>query len=370
MTVIVIEFCIVILGMALTAVLFHRFPVLPDPTEIIATTPSISVIIPARNEEKNLPLLLRDLSAQTTAVREIIIVDDMSEDGTARVAQEHGAKLIRLDTNPEGWTGKTWACHNGADAAAGEIFLFLDADVRLGKDGIRSLVEAFRKAGCAISVQPYHRTEKVCEQFSMMFNLIQIAANGTSLPRPLDIGLYGPVIFISRSDYEKVGGHESVRSSVVEDMALGTRLREVGVPYRLFIGSPSVSFRMYAGGLRDLLHGWTKNIASGAARIPLVLFAAVFFWIASLLSVPIQIIKFSASRNGPWLLIYCALYVVWVIVLALLSRRVGRFKIWTIALYPLLMLVMTGVFIVSAFRKLFGLKVKWKGRDIATGEKR
>jgi len=370
MTVIVVEFCIVILGMALTAVLFHRFPVLPDMTEEITDTPSISVIIPARNEEKNLPLLLRDLGAQTTAVREIIIVDDMSEDGTARVAQEHGAKLIRLEDKPEGWTGKSWACQNGADAAAGEIFLFLDADVRLGKDGIRSLVEAFRKAGCVISVQPYHRTEKVYEQFSMMFNLIQIAATGTALPRPLDIGLYGPVILISRSDYEKVGGHESVRQSVVEDMALGTRLRETGVPYRLFVGSPSVSFRMYASGLRDLLQGWTKNIASGAARIPLALFAAVFFWIASLLSVPIQIIKFSASQNWPWLLVYCMLYLVWVLVLAILSRRVGRFKLWTLVFYPVLMPVMTVVFIVSGFRKLFGLKVKWKGRAIATGEKR
>ncbi|MBN1892009.1 MAG: glycosyltransferase [Clostridiales bacterium] len=369
MTVIVIEFCIVILGMALTAVLFHRFPVLPGATGERTTTPSISVIIPARNEEENLPLLLRDLSAQSATVREIIVVDDMSEDGTARVARENGAKLIRPDNKPEGWTGKTWACQNGADAAAGEILLFLDADVRLDPDGICSFVEAFRKAGCVISVQPYHRTEKLYEQFSIIFNLIQIAANGTTLPRPLDIGLYGPVILISRSDYEKVGGHESVRQSVVEDMALGTRLRETGVPYRIFIGSPSVSFRMYASGFRDLLQGWTKNIASGAARIPIALFAAVFFWIASLLSVPIQIIKFSVSQNWPWLLVYVALYLVWVLVLIFLARRVGRFKPWTIVFYPVLMLLMTGVFIVSAFKKLFGLKVKWKGRAIATGEK-
>ena len=60
----------------------------------------------------------------------------------------------------------------------------------------------------------------------------------------------------------------------------------------------------------------------------------------------------------------------WVLVLAILSRRVGRFKLWTLVFYPVLMLVMTVVFIVSGFRKLFGLKVKWKGRAIATGEKR
>jgi len=369
MTVIVIEFCIVLAGMALTALLFHRFPVLPDATEDPPGALSVSVIIPARNEESNLPLILRDLREQTCPVGEIIVVDDMSEDSTAQIASAHGARLIRLDAKPEGWTGKSWACKNGADASEGEMLLFLDADVRLEKDGIQTLLQAYRAEGCTISVQPYHRTEKLYEQFSMIFNFIQIAANGTALPKPLNIGLYGPVILIARPDYEKIGGHESVRKSIVEDMALGARLRETGTPYRLFIGNPSVSFRMYRNGLRALLQGWTKNIASGASRIPLPLFAMVFLWIASLLSGPIQIIKFSATQNWPWLLVYCGIYIVWVIVLMLLSRRVGRFKRWTIIFYPVLMLVMSGVFAVSAVKKLLGLKVKWKGRDIATGDK-
>lgn len=369
MTVIVIEFCIVLAGMALTALLFHRFPVLPDATEDPPGALSVSVIIPARNEESNLPLILRDLREQTCPVGEIIVVDDMSEDSTAQIASAHGARLIRLDAKPEGWTGKSWACRNGADASEGELLLFLDADVRLEKDGIRTLLQAYRAEGCTISVQPYHRTGKVYEQFSMIFNLIQIAANGTTLPKPLNIGLYGPVILMARADYEKIGGHESVRRSVVEDMALGARMRETGTPYRLFIGNPSVSFRMYGNGLRALLQGWTKNIASGAARTPLPLFAMVFFWIASILSVPIQIIKFSVSQNWPWLLIYCGIYVVWVIVLMLLSRRIGKFKHWTILFYPVLMIVMSGVFIVSVFSRLFGLKVKWKGREIEAREK-
>jgi len=56
----------------------------------------------------------------------------------------------------------------------------------------------------------------------MIFNLVQIAANGTALPKPRNIGLYGPVILISRQDYEKAGGHRRVKSSVVDDMALGS----------------------------------------------------------------------------------------------------------------------------------------------------
>lgn len=369
MTVILIEFSIVLAGMAITAILFNRFPVLPDATSDTLKPPSVSVIIPARNEESNLPLLLKDLSEQKLQATEIIVVDDASEDATSQVAIENGARLIRLDSKPEGWTGKTWACKHGADAAKGELLLFLDADVRLGKDGIRALVQAYLKENSAISVQPYHITEKMYEQFSIFFNLIQIAANGTTLPKPLNIGLYGPVILISGQDYKKSGGHESVRKSIVEDLALGAQLRKTGVPFRLFIGNQSVSFRMYANGFRALIQGWTKNIASGAARTPLALFAMVFLWIASLLSVPVQMIKTTMSANWTWLIIYSTLYLIWVIVVALLAKHIGRFKRWTIIVYPVLMLMMSGVFVISAIKKLFGLKVKWKGREIETGEK-
>jgi len=368
MTVILIEFSIVLIGMAVTAILFCRIPRLPDATRDITKIPSVSIIIPARNEESNLPLLLQDLSDQTLPATEIIVVDDASEDATSQVALANGAKIIRLDSKPEWWTGKSWACKNGADAATGELLLFLDADVRLGKDGVKALVQAYLTEGTAISVQPYHKTEKLYEQFSIFFNLIQIAANGTALPKPLNIGLYGPVILISGQDYLKSGGHESVRKSVVEDMALGAQLRKTNVPYRLFIGNQSVSFRMYAGGFHALLQGWTKNIASGAARTPPVLFAMVFLWITSLLSVPIQITKTLISANWPWLIAYSGLYFIWVIIVILLVKGVGKFKRWTLIFYPVLMIVMSGVFIVSAIKKMFGLKVKWKGREIETGE--
>ncbi|NLX75252.1 MAG: glycosyltransferase [Synergistaceae bacterium] len=249
MTCILVELAIVLVGLAVTAILFHRFPTLPAAErDTVANYPSVSVIIPARNEEVNLPLLLSDLYAQTLPIHEIICVDDNSEDSTAQIIAASGARLIALNTKPNEWTGKTWACQNGADAATGELLLFLDADVRLGPNGLRLLLAAYRQAGCTVSVQPYHKTEKMYEQLSMMFNLVQIAANGIGLPEPYNLGLYGPIILISRREYEKVGGHESVKNNVVEDVALGLRLKNVGLPFRLYIGNHDVSFRMYANG--------------------------------------------------------------------------------------------------------------------------
>ncbi len=369
MTLILIEFAIVLAGLAAAAVLFYRIPVLPAVKSEPAVYPSVSVIIPVRNEEKNLPLLLADLSAQTLPIHEIICVDDDSEDSTAQIALANGAKLISLGPKPEGWTGKSWACQNGAHAATGELLLFLDADVRLSSEGIRTLLLAYMQANSTVSVQPYHKTEKMYEQISMMFNMVQIAANGTALPRPRNLGLYGPVILISRRDYEKAGGHESIKTSVVEDMALGLQLKNAGLPFQLYIGNRDVSFRMYGGGLRSLLQGWVKNMATGAAKTPATVFIMVFLWIASLISVPLQIIKFTFLMNWPWLIIYSVLYIVWVGLLAVFTSRIGHFQVWTLIFYPILMLVLVGVIAVSAIKKLFGFKVRWKGRSIMSEEK-
>lgn len=369
MILIIIEFVIVLVGLVVTAILFYRIPTLPAVNESLSDYPTISVIIPARNEEHNLPSLLTDLKEQTLPNLEIICIDDDSEDATGQIAFENGVKLITLKSKPEGWTGKSFACQNGADAATGELLLFLDADVRLGAEGIRSLLSAYLQQGYTVSVQPYHKTEKIYEQLSMMFNLIQIAANGTALPTPHNIGLFGPIILISRQDYEKAGGHQRVKSSIVDDIALGSQLNKAGLKFSIYIGNRDISFRMYADGLRSLLQGWVKNMATGAAKTPALVFMMVFLWVASLISVPLHIVIFSILMNWLWLGIYSVLYIVWVCLLAVLTRRVGKFHVWAVILYPILMLVMLGVIIVSVFKKLFGLKVKWKGRSIRTEEK-
>lgn len=369
MTLIIIEIVIVLIGLAVTAVLFYHFPRLPETRSMDGHFPTISVIIPARNEEKNLPLLLKDLHTQSEAPFEIICVDDESSDSTAQIGESHGVRVLSLRDKPQGWTGKSWACQNGANAATGELLLFLDADVRLEQNGILRLMEAYSDYNCTISVQPFHKTEKAYEQFSMLFNFIQIAANGTALPKPLGVGMYGPVILISKSDYNKIGGHENVRKSIVEDMALGARLKEVGIPYMLFVGDKDISFRMYGDGLKGLLQGWIKNIAAGALKTPPHVLGMVFFWIASLISVPLHVISFAVSGNILWILIYSLLYIIWVVLLSFYSKRIGKFRLWAIAFYPILMVGFLGIFAVSIFKKAFGLKVIWKGRTIAKEEK-
>ena len=362
---ILINMCV---GIAFSVLLFYRFPGLP-PAKNGKGFPTVSIIIPARNEEKNLQLLLEDLKNQSLKPHEIICVNDDSSDSTGAVAQAFGATLINLHGKPEGWTGKTWACQNGADLASGSLLLFLDADVRLGKDGLARLVQANQAADCTISVQPFHTAREPYEQFSFLFNLVQIAANGTTLPRNTSIGVHGPVLLIAKADYAKIGGHASVRQCVVEDMVFGQRLKQSCLPYQLFIGDEDISYRMYPGGLRSLVQGWVKNFAFGATETHPLVFLMIILWFGSLITVPIYLVLSAVSADMPMLAVYGLLYLLWVFALGTLANRIGRFHVLPIIFFPVLVAGFLLIFIVSLITKVFGLPVRWKGRVIAGEDK-
>ncbi len=104
----------------------------------------------------------------------------------------------------------------------------------------------------------------------MFFNIVQFAANGLGVPKGNHIGLYGPVILISRENYDKSGGHEQIKESIIDDIALGIELKKAGIPFKLFLGDKDIYFRMYSGSFSDLFRGWLKNIAQ-ALLLPLLL---------------------------------------------------------------------------------------------------
>jgi len=358
-----IELIIILIGFGMTFLLFYRIPALPDAPESPGQI-SISVIIPARNEETTLPLLLADLARQTLAPTEVICVDDASTDGTAAVAKRFGVRVLCIAEKPDGWLGKSWACQTGANVAAGELLLFLDADVRLRPDALSRIAAAYQANRQTLSVQPFHEAVALYEQFSLFFNLVQIAANGTSLKSPVNLGLYGPVILIAKETYFEIGGHESVKDSIVEDMSLGELLRKRSIPYRLFVGDSGLSFRMYPCGLGCLLQGWIKNLAAGAAKTPPWLFAAVFLWIASATSVPLHLFRAIAAYDWLSIAVYGALYFCWVAAVFMLMRRIGRFRFVAALLYPLALAAFFALFLVSIIKRIFGFRVRWKGRAI------
>lgn len=357
-----------IAGLIIGFLLFYRYPILSGNYTKLEPE-KVSVIIPARNEEANLALLLEDLKNQNAPLFEVICVDDNSEDGTAKVAESFAelfnVTLISVNDKPDDWTGKSWACQVGANKARGKLLLFLDADVRLQPDAIGILIGDYQKNKCALSVQPYHEAKNLYEQLSLFFNLILIAANGVGLFFSFkNIGLFGPVILIDKVNYDAIGGHFSVRDSIVDDLALGENMVMNNLKYKLFLGGEVITFRMYRSGINQLIQGWTKNFATGAKKTPFYLMGMVILWIGTCIYVAYNLTLSSINLILPEMAVYLLLYLIIVVQIWRAAVQVGSFKRMTILLYPLPLIFFLFLFLLSVYKKMFRHNATWKGRKV------
>jgi len=230
-----------------------------------------SIIIPARNEEKNIYRILDSINRQSIKPLEILVVDDFSTDKTVEIAKSYEVKLINPETLPKGWAGKNWACFTGALKAKGNILVFVDADVELVDEAIEKILLKCIKEDAVVSVQPFHKINKFYENISVFFNMISFAGiNSFTLAGRLfhPKGIYGPVMALSAEKYFRSGGHRSVKGHVLEDMEIGKKFVEKGYKVLNYGGKGSIDFRMYPERFNDLIEGWSKNFASGASGIP------------------------------------------------------------------------------------------------------
>ena len=304
-----------------------------------------TIVIPARNEEHNLPVLLHSLASQQQPPLEVLVVDDGSTDGTAAVAREHGATVLPSLPLPEGWRGKPWACQQGAQAARSEWLLFLDADTWLAADDGLAKILAGYDTG-ALSVGPYHEVRRPYEQLSAFFNLVMMA--GT-----VPTGLFGQMLLVDRASYWRVGGHAAVRGRTLENVFLAALFRQAGVTVRSMTGRGLLALRMYPHGLQELVDGWTKGFASGAGQTPKPVLWLLVAWLSGLM-LTVVLLPFTA-----WAL---ALYGLCAGQVALVLRRVGAFRWYTAAAYPVALVFFFAVFARSAWWS--GRAVTWKGRAI------
>ena len=162
--------------------LLWRVPRLP-PASSAAPGRRVSVAVPARNEAGRLPGLLAALAVQTRPADEVLVVDDDSEDDTRAVAAAAGADIIAAPPLPDGWTGKTWACWNGAQRATGDVLVFLDADTEPGPDLLARLLDALDHRPGLLSVMPYHRMQRQYERLAAFFSAISLMGIGAASAR-------------------------------------------------------------------------------------------------------------------------------------------------------------------------------------------
>jgi 4,4'-diaponeurosporenoate glycosyltransferase len=159
-----------------------KIPVLSPIAEKCPTSLDLSVIIPARNEARNIMILLKSLEQQISRPAEIIVVDDHSDDATAEVVEKAGCRVIQSAPLPVGWFGKQWACWQGALKSQGRLLLFLDADISLEPDAIQRLYATYKKKKGLVSVQPFHCMRRSYERLAAFFNIITMAGMNSFTP--------------------------------------------------------------------------------------------------------------------------------------------------------------------------------------------
>ena len=318
--------------------------------------PSLSIVVPARNEEENLAHLLPSLQRlRYPGVYEIIVVDDHSSDTTGAVAAAGGAQVIRLEELPAGWLGKPHACHCGALAAQGEWLLFTDADTVHAVDGPGNAVAYVVERGLDGLSLFLH------QEFRSLTDRVVLASAFAGLfagfSRKQNI-LNGQYILLKRQVYLDSQGFAAVRSEALEDVALGNHLHRQGYTVPLLHGENAAAVRMYET-LGQMWHGMSRlgsdslRFAGWKAIWSILLVTAVMS--------PLLTAVYVARGEADWFW----LPITWAVATISMFPWARRFGPSSLALCAPLGAVFVQVAAVwGLVSRMLGRGIRWKGRKV------
>lgn len=323
----------------------------------------VSILIPARNEEHNIGVLLDDLLLLDGLQLEIIVFNDQSTDRTAEVVtkfvrKDPRVRLLESDGLPAGWLGKNYACHCLSQQASGQYFLFLDADVRVGKSIIqKTLLYAQAHHLALVSIFPKQLMLSFGEWITVPnMNFILLSQLPLFLVRtssyPSLAAANGQFMFFDAAAYREREPHAAKKNSKVEDIEIIRWYKEGHLKVACLLGDDMISCRMYRG-FREAVDGFAKNVC-------------MFFCNSFLLA-----ILFFLLTSFGFILVYCysGLFVFFVYLLLVLSTRFlisvlsKQNSLFNLLLLPLQQFSIAA-FIFQALKNKINKKQVWKERNI------
>jgi glycosyltransferase involved in cell wall biosynthesis len=336
--------------------------------------PRVSIVIPARNEERSIEAAVLSQLAQRYPDFELIVVDDQSTDRTGEILARLAGEDPRLhvvagSAPPAGWLGKPHALWLGAQASTSPILLFVDADVIYGPEAL-ALAAAFLREAHAdlLCLLPRIEMRGFWERVLMPYLLgAYFLGPGflTNWDRVRSIAAGGGAgNLITRETYDRIGGHAAIRDSVIDDVHLALRVKGSGLRARTVRAEEQVSVRMYRG-FREVFDGFTKNVAYvfggpfGAAFLAqnllgiLLAIVPAAVLVASLLGVSVAPadVRLAAAAYGFLTLLYAAMAV------AL------RHSVWPSLAHPIMTAVWAGIIARSFYHRIIRRRLTWRGRE-------
>lgn len=341
--------------------------------------PTISILIPARNEERNLAQVLKSVVTAAKVcptLQEILVYNDASTDGTARLVEEAAAldsrvRLIQGKELPEGWVGKPHACQKLFEEAQGQMLLFMDADVRLTPSALPRLLSLAESpiGGQVISAVPAQETKTWLER--LLLPLLTLTYTAWLPLRLVEVGqstrtvaANGQLLMIKREDCKSLGGFTQVRHEIVDDVAFCRLAKSRGFKVVFADGFHMARCRMYRSA-GEVWRGFSKNLFEGlgggiGAGFVLLLYLGCF------VAPHLALVAFSLSggETHDGLVAAAALGVTFNVLLRVLLAWRFKQPLEGILLHPISVLALVALAFNSMCWVLQG-KIEWAGRSYA-----
>lgn len=354
-----------------------------QPIQLPEPSPAVSVIIPVRDEEKNIRQCLESLLQQDYPHFEVIVVNDRSSDRTSLVVEQftrEDTRIIMVEGKKleKGWLGKSHAIHQGVQVAHGEWLLFVDADTWLHPKSLSAAVDyVLRGSVDMLSLYPHF----VC--MTLWEKVLQPAVGRMILTRGatwlvnsrwrifrIFYMAIGQFILIQKSVYKAVGGHEAIRTRVTEDVELAKIVKHAGYTLHFIYGIEVLHTRMYRT-FSGLWRGWSRSCYPAMGNnVPQALLESTLMFIFATIphiNLPVTAILLGLgfTTKPVLLLFYLGLFQ---FALNLSTEYILRIKLNEYPNYfftcPLGGILVQGISIHSLFTYAMGKKVLWKGRNV------
>ncbi|WP_337864865.1 glycosyltransferase family 2 protein [Ignavibacterium sp.] len=321
----------------------------------------VSILIPARNEERNIQACLDGCLTQTYTNKEIIVLDDNSTDNTLEILNTYSykIKIINGKQLPEDWLGKNWACSQLAQHAQGDYLLFIDADVRLNNNAVESAVEEITLTNSAlISVFPTQKIKSFSEWLIvplmnwLLLGFLPLVLVYSSRNKSF-VAANGQFMLWRKEIYDKLGGHSSLKYEPVEDMEFARICKSKGIKIKTLLGGKLIFCRMYSN-LKEAINGFAKNFFAGFKTN-----AIGFLIFISLISLS-SLLPLIIWKN----LYYSAILSTMIILSRIfISIKSNQNILMNLILHPFQMMMVFIIGIISIYKTKFG-KLEWKERKI------
>jgi glycosyltransferase involved in cell wall biosynthesis len=342
--------------------------------------PKVSVILPARNEEKYISKCLDSLFEQDYPNFEIIAVNDSSSDKTAEIMYKYQNKspiltVLNAGFKPAGWIGKNWACHQGYLRANGEIFLFTDADTIHSPSVLSLAIEHLIEQKLdALTVIPRLLCQDIWTKITLpliwSISYVKYSPLRANNPRATTGYFFGSFYVIFRKVYEAVGTHEAVKSEIVEDGALGGIVKKAKFNLRVVRGEHYVEavwardFSTLWHGLRRLMIPLYHQDRINASLITIATFFLLLIPFISLFVFPFLSIMSNFNTSGKDILLLVNLNTIALIVLS--SAIQSKYILFNSSLYSLASPIAGTIICLAFLSSIIDAKkkeiIKWRGR--------